>query len=101
MEDATNDLYLSVASVWEMAIKVNLGKLTLGEPIEPFITHQLNQNGISPLSISISHVAVVAAMPLHHRDPFDRLLAAQAQVEQMPLVSADAAFDPYGVTRLW
>jgi PIN domain nuclease of toxin-antitoxin system len=101
IEDARNDRFLSVASVWEMAIKVGIGKLNLGQPIETFIPHQLSLNGIDLLGIALSHAAAVARLPMHHRDPFDRMLVAQAQVEQMPIVSNDPALDAYAVTRLW
>ena len=101
IENAANERYLSVASVWEMAIKISLGKLSLGQPIEVQIPHQLSHNGIALLDIGVSHAAVVAALPLHHRDPFDRMLVAQARVEQLSVVSVDSALDAYGVTRLW
>jgi PIN domain nuclease of toxin-antitoxin system len=101
IEETTNDVFLSVASLWEIAIKVNLGKLGLGQPFELLIPQQLSQNEITLLGITINHLAVVVGLPLHHRDPFDRLLIAQAQVEQMPIASNDAAFDAYDVTRLW
>jgi PIN domain nuclease of toxin-antitoxin system len=101
IEDATNDIFLSVASPWEMAIKISLRKLHPGQPIKVFIPQQLRQNGIALLSVTVEHVAVIASRPFHHRDPFDRMLIAQAQVEQMPIVSADSAFDAYGATRLW
>ncbi len=101
IEDVSNDAYLSVASLWEMAIKISLGRLQLAQPFETFIPHQLSLNRIGLLGITMSHTARVAALPFHHRDPFDRLLVAQAQVEQMPLMSSDPAFDAYGITRLW
>ena len=101
IEDASNQPFLSVASLWEMAIKVSLGKLSLGQPFETLIPQQLSLNGIALLGITISHTAVVAKLPFHHRDPFDRLLTAQAIVEQMPIVSGDSSFDAYAVTRLW
>ena len=101
MEDENNSCYLSVASLWEIAIKVSLGKLELTEPFETLIPEQLSENGIELLDISVEHTAIVVSMPFHHRDPFDRLLAAQAQAEQMTLVSADEVFDTYEVTRLW
>lgn len=101
IEDGANDAFLSVASLWEMAIKISLGRLQLAQPFEVFIPHQLSLNRVGLLGITISHTAKVAILPFHHRDPFDRLLVAQAQVEQMPLVSSDAAFDAYGITRLW
>jgi len=101
IEDTGNDICLSMASVWEIAIKVGAGKLDLGRPIETRIPQELRDNSINLLSITLDHTAVVAVLPLHHRDPFDRMLVAQSQVEQMPLVSNDAALDAYGVTRLW
>ena len=101
IEDENNTCYLSVASLWEIAIKVSLGKLELTEPFETLIPEQLAENGIELLDISVEQTALVASLPFHHRDPFDRLIAAQAQTEQMTLVSADEIFDIYDVTRLW
>lgn len=101
IEDATNDVFLSVASLWEMAIKISLGRLQFAQPFETLISQQISVNRITVLNITISHTAKVAVLPFHHRDPFDRLLAAQALVEQMPIVSRDPEFDAYGVTRFW
>lgn len=101
IEDENNDLYMSVASLWEIAIKISIDKLTLSEPFETLIPEQLAENGIELLDISVEHTALIASMPFHHRDPFDRLIATQAKTEQMTLVSVDAIFDAYGVTRLW
>ena len=84
-----------------MAIKISLGKLRFAQPFEIFIPQQLSLNRIGLLGITISHTAKVAVLPFYHRDPFDRLLIAQAIVEQMPIVSHDTEFDAYGVTRLW
>jgi PIN domain nuclease of toxin-antitoxin system len=101
IEDLNNNLFLSVASVWEIAIKVSIDKLELSEPFEIFIPEQLAENGIGLLDISVEHTAQIVSMPFHHRDPFDRLIAAQANVEQMTLLSIDEVFDLYGVNRLW
>jgi PIN domain nuclease of toxin-antitoxin system len=101
IEDMANERFLSVASLWEIAIKTSVGKLSLGQPFAALIPHQLSINGIALLGITIRHATAVADLPLHHRDPFDRMLAAQAQVEQLLIVSGDPAFDAYGVTRLW
>ena len=84
-----------------MAIKAGLGKLSLAQPFEALIPQQLRLNGIDLLGIEFHHMALVATLPFHHCDPFDRLLVAQARAEQMPVVSGDAAFDAYDVTRLW
>ena len=101
IEDPSNDSLLSMASLWEMAIKVSLGKLTLSAPFDDLIPEQLIKNGIESLNIKIAHVSLLATLPFHHRDPFDRMLIAQAITEKMPVVSIDAAFDTYGITRLW
>ena len=101
LRDDSNDLYLSLASVWEMAIKISLGKLKLTDPVESFIPDQLQANKIRLLEIGFRHVAGVVKLPFHHRDPFDRLLISQAQAEDLPILSADKAFDLYGVVRLW
>jgi PIN domain nuclease of toxin-antitoxin system len=92
---------LSVASCWEMAIKVSLGKLTLPGAVDRFVQAQLEVNGFRLLAVSLEHVGGAAALPFHHRDPFDRLLAAQALAEDVSLVSADPVFPRYGVKRVW
>jgi PIN domain nuclease of toxin-antitoxin system len=99
--DAKNDLYLSLASIWEMAIKSSLGKLKFHKPIETFILDKLQENSIQQLGIDFRHVTRVSALPFHHRDPFDRLIISQALEEKMPVLSSDSAFDQYGVERLW
>ncbi len=99
--EADVDLFLSVASLWEIAIKVSIGKLTLPDTYEKFIPQQVTLNNIEILPISMAHLAVVAVLPLHHRDPFDRLLVAQAMVEQVSIFSADVMFDSYQVSRIW
>ncbi|MEA5581368.1 type II toxin-antitoxin system VapC family toxin [Nodularia harveyana UHCC-0300] len=96
-----NDNLLSIASVWEMAIKHSIGKLNCEPSFNEFIEQQIIMNGIELLSIRIDHVAVVSSLPLHHRDPFDRLLIAQSIVENIPLISADQIFDAYPIQRLW
>jgi PIN domain nuclease of toxin-antitoxin system len=101
INDENNEILLSIASLWEIAIKQNLGKLSSNQPFEIFITQQLNFNDFRLLDIKISHVAVVATLPLHHRDPFDRILIAQALVENIPILSADKIFDLYPIRRIW
>jgi len=93
------ELLLSVASLWEIAIKISTGKMTLPKPFEIFIPEQLQQNDITILPIETNHLTYITALPFHHRDPFDRLLIAQSIVEGIPIVSVDAAFDPYKVDR--
>lgn len=101
IENHSNEILISVASLWEMAIKVSLGKLILSAPFDDLIPAQLNLNGIGLLNISLDHVSLLTTLPFHHRDPFDRLIVAQAIVEKMPVVSIDAAFDAYPTKRLW
>jgi PIN domain nuclease of toxin-antitoxin system len=93
------DLLLSIASLWEIAIKVSTGKMTLPKPFEIFIPEQLQHNEISILPIATEHLTYITTLPFHHRDPFDRLLIAQSIIEGIPIVSVDAAFDPYKVDR--
>lgn len=101
IEDPTVESGLSVASLWEIAIKVSIGRLHLGEPFGSLIPRQLQLNGIRLLDITVEHTATVATLPFHHRDPFDRLLIAQAMVEGIPIISREALFDSYTITRLW
>ena len=92
---------LSVASCWEMAIKASLGRLTVPGALDRFVQEQLEVNGFNLLPIALEHTGRVAALPFHHRDPFDRLLAAQALAEDLSLVTADAVFRRYGISRVW
>lgn len=99
--DPTNSCRISLASCWEMAIKVSLGKLRLPVPLERFIPEQMAANGFRLLEIDLGDIARVATLPFHHRDPFDRLLAAQALDGGFRIVSADRVFQRYGVRRVW
>ncbi len=99
--DPVNHKFVSVASCWEIAIKSVRGKLGLTEPSGVLLGRELPRNGFDLLAIELRHATHVELLPEHHKDPFDRLLAAQCLLEGMPLVSVDAQFDPYGVTRLW
>jgi PIN domain nuclease of toxin-antitoxin system len=96
-----HELYISAASLWEIGIKVSLGKLILQNDWPPIIGNELERNGIRWLPIEMAHCATVATLPFHHRDPFDRLLVAQALHEGMTLLSADATLAAYGVEVLW
>lgn len=104
LEEADNEIWLSLASIWEMAIKFSIGKLTLLDREGSFAEHLadlIESNGIAILPVTLPRVLLVATLPLHHRDPFDRLLVAQSLTDGMPLVSADTILDAYGVRRLW
>jgi PIN domain nuclease of toxin-antitoxin system len=93
--------FLSLASCWEMAIKVGNGKLKLVKPLERLVPEQLGLNAFSLLPIDLDDVVRVAVLPPHHRDPFDRMLAAQALNDDLAVVSADPVFTKYGVKRIW
>ena len=99
--DPANRKLVSPATAWEVAIKVSLKKLDIGGPYRGFFPQHMLRNNFEWLTITYQHLAMVVALPFHHKDPFDRVLAAQAMTEGIPLVSADIAFDPYGVTRVW
>lgn len=104
IQDTANTSYVSIASLWEMAIKMSLGKLTLQQPFATSIPEQIQRNGFVELGMTIRHSAHVSSLPFpvaDHRDPFDRLLIAQAIVEGMAIVSRDSKFDAYEVERLW
>jgi PIN domain nuclease of toxin-antitoxin system len=101
ISDPANEVEISPATYWELAIKVGLGKYALTEPFLPFIEKQIAVNRLRILHILPRHAAVVVTLPLHHKDPFDRLLIAQAIAENIPVVSADPVFDRYPVARIW
>lgn len=101
VEDDGNEALVSAASLWEIAIKLSLGKLGMSIPFEEAFPSQLDANEIQILPILPSHLQRVVSLPFHHRDPFDRLLAAQSIAEGVPLVSRDEIFDTYGAPRLW
>jgi PIN domain nuclease of toxin-antitoxin system len=98
---ARNECYVSVASAWEIAIKVSLGKLRIEGALDRFLPEQLAANGFLALPIDLRHAARVATLPFHHRDPFDRLLVAQALEEELAVLTADLVFARYGVNRVW
>jgi PIN domain nuclease of toxin-antitoxin system len=99
--DPANDLLLSAATIWEIAIKVGLKKLALSMSYRPWMNKAIADLGLNLLPITVEYADVQAGLPQHHRDPFDRLLAAQALVEKVSIISVDAVFDQYGVTRIW
>lgn len=94
-------LYLSPASHWEIAIKIALGKYALPESFAQFMERELASNSMTILPIEISHTSQLTTLPFHHRDPFDRLIIAQALAEELQVVSIDSKFDAYGVKRVW
>lgn len=101
LEDPGNELMLSAASSWEIAIKFGLGRLPLPEPPESFITSRIERSGVVTLAIEHAHAFHVASLPMLHRDPFDRMLIAQAQVEGLRIMTSDERFAPYDVEIEW
>jgi PIN domain nuclease of toxin-antitoxin system len=96
-----NDCFVSMASFWEIAIKLGLGKLRLPSAIERYLPEQMSLNGFETLEITFRQIAATTALPWHHRDPFDRLLAAQALEEKISIISRDVVLDAYGLKRVW
>jgi PIN domain nuclease of toxin-antitoxin system len=101
ISDPANELFVSAATIWEMSIKVGLGKLALSQPFRPWIEKALIDLRAAVPPITVAYADVQASLPHHHGDPFDRMLIAQATVDGLSVVSADGQFDAYGVTRVW
>jgi len=101
IEDENNEKLVSIASIWEMAIKHSIGRLNFSLPFMEFVRQQLSVSNIGLLEINLNHIEVVASLPLHHRDPFDRLIIAQSMAQQIPVLSVDVIFDAYAIARLW
>lgn len=94
-------LSLSIASIWEILIKVQSGKLNLPLPAGPYVLRKLAENGIETLPVSIDHLLALERLPMHHRDPFDRLLIAQSIEEGWPIITGDPAFKQYPIRVIW
>lgn len=101
IEDENNQVFVSVVSIWEIQIKVQIGKLKLRADIADIITAQQTQNNLEILLIGLDHALKIGELPLHHRDPFDRLLIGQALVEDMTILSKDAVFQQYNAKVIW
>ena len=93
--------WLSVASLWEILIKSQSGKLPLPQPVGPYVMSKLKFNGVKLLPVTAEHVLRIESLPMHHRDPFDRMLIAQSLEEELPLVTSDAIFQRYGMNLIW
>jgi PIN domain nuclease of toxin-antitoxin system len=101
IEDRTNERLLSIASLWEMAIKASLSRLTLALPFTGLVAEHVHGNAIELFEILPRHLDVLTTLPFHHKDPFDRMIIAQSQAENIPILSRDSAFDDYAIRRLW
>lgn len=99
--EPNNIIQVSPATYWEIAIKISLGKYALPEPYGTFMERELESNDFQILPIEPQHTALLTELPFYHRDPFDRLLIAQAQAEEIPLVSVDKTLDAYPIKRIW
>jgi len=101
IEDRTNERLLSIASLWEMAIKVSLGRLTLTLSFTDLVAKHVHGNAIELFEILPHHLDILTTLPFYHKDPFDRMIIAQGQAENIPILSRDSAFDDYAIRRLW
>lgn len=101
IENEGVELLLSAASVWEIAIKVSVGKMALPEPPTRFVPERMASMYVDPLSVTSTHALAVVGLPIHHRDPFDRLLVGQARIEGIPVISEDAQLAAYDVELIW
>ena len=97
----TANLWLSMASVWEILIKVQTGKLDLPRPVGQYVIHKLTDNRIEILPISVDHLLAIERLPMFHRDPFDRMLIAQSMEENIPVITADQVFARYPIEIIW
>lgn len=101
ISDPANDLLLSAGSIWEIGIKIGLGKLLLTEPFKLWMNQAISDLHVTVLPLTVEYVDVQSNLPKHHGDPFDRLIVAQAIVEQVSIISGDSNLDAYGITRIW
>ncbi|MCE7873845.1 type II toxin-antitoxin system VapC family toxin [bacterium CPR1] len=99
--DPANELLLSLASIWEIAIKQSLGKLQLGGSVQQLVDQGVARLGLVLLAVKLEHCQVVSQLPFAHKDPFDRLLVSQARIERLRILSCDRIFDDYGIPRVW
>jgi PIN domain nuclease of toxin-antitoxin system len=99
--DSANEKLISPATYWEIAIKISIGRYALSQTYDVFMEATIDQNGFNYLHIEPRHTAALISLPFHHKDPFDRLLVAQALVEGIPIVSTDTMLDKYDVRRIW
>lgn len=101
LEDENNHLFLSLVSIWEMQIKIQLGKMKVNLPLKDLVESQEQANGLEILAITREHIFALDSLPFHHKDPFDRLLLAQAIIENISIVTEDQKVSAYSVSVLW
>jgi len=100
ISNSDNEIFVSHISIWEIGIKTSIGKLKLSKNLQSMINEDV-YNHFDFLRIDLVHIIEATSLPLHHRDPFDRLLIAQSKIENIPIISSDSSFDLYGVNRVW
>ncbi len=98
---AGNEIFVSIVVPWELSIKAGQGKIKLSQPVGRYVASHIEANGFRLLGIELDDVALIETLPLHHRDPFDRLLIAQAKNRKLPVITSDTTFSDYGVKRIW
>jgi len=101
ISDSANDIFVSAVTAFEIATKYALGRLPLPEPPREYALKRMGRHGFQPLAIDLAHGLHVASLPFLHRDPFDRLLVAQSQLEDMPILTSDTRIAAYGVEVIW
>lgn len=101
MEDTNHQKLISMASIWEIAIKKSNNKLTLAIPLADYIEQKIQLNDFELLAIQLNHLNTISTLPFHHNDPFDRLIIAQGITDNLPILSRDSTFDAYAVRRIW
>jgi PIN domain nuclease of toxin-antitoxin system len=101
LQNPNHQLFISLVSLWEMQIKIQLGKLTLKDDLETMIINEQQRNNINLISITFAHILKLKELPSYHKDPFDRLLIAQAQIEDAILISRDSIFQNYDCSVIW
>ena len=101
LSDTANELYLSPASYWEIAIKISIGKYMLSEPLADVVKREVVANDLKLLAINVDHAAELSMLPFHHKDPFDRMIIAQALTGDLELISSDAIAEDYGLSVIW
>ena len=101
IEKPSNTIYFSSVSCWEISIKSTLGSIQFPKKMESFIAEQISINSFEPLSLNISHAVNIRVLPQHHKDPFDRMLISQSQIEDMPLITGDKLISKYKIELIW
>jgi PIN domain nuclease of toxin-antitoxin system len=99
--DSENEIFISMASIWELSIKSSLGKISLEQPLDEFVDEHVKGNDIRILKIELSHVLRIENLPFYHRDPFDRLIISQSIEDNIPIIGSDKTFDSYPIKRIW